>query len=163
MFNRITRFLRGSPVSDRGPSLPLELARRGWKPHGFKGSPVVVLLPERFVVAATPEGVLQATVGGEQVEFSATLHDFQEHRSASLDFVTYLAGKKNLRTRDKGTYRFYYDPADAPPSAVSHRFWVVGIPGAVVVISLLGTRDAAATDALKEVWDAVPDLVGEMF
>src|SRR5260370_3918061 len=29
-----------------GPSLPLDLARRGWKPYRFKDSHVIVLLPE---------------------------------------------------------------------------------------------------------------------
>src|SRR5262245_1100625 len=35
-----------SPESSLGPSLPLQLARRGWKPYKFSNSNVVVFLPE---------------------------------------------------------------------------------------------------------------------
>src|SRR5438552_13247246 len=55
----------------RGPSLPLDLARRGWKPYRFKDSDVVVFLPERLAAGFGPDGVLYGSTDGESAEFSA--------------------------------------------------------------------------------------------
>src|SRR5262245_8268948 len=98
----------------RGPSLPLDLARRGWIPHKFPDSNVVVFLAEGVAAAHDPEGVLMGSTTGKEVEFSATLHGgFEGDRAAALGFVSHLAGGKGLRVQDVGTYRCFYDPTEA--------------------------------------------------
>src|SRR5262249_20110675 len=135
-------FLKRSPKGGdgpaRGPSLPLELARRGWKPYRFRESNVVVFLPEGVAAEFDPDGVLLGLAGGKEVEFSATLHrGFGEHRAGALDFVAHLAREKGRKVRDVGTYRYFYDPTEADVTARAMRFWVIGIPGSVVVVSIL--------------------------
>jgi hypothetical protein len=39
---------------------------------------------------------------------------------------------------------------------------VVGIPGAVVVISIDSTETGPVTEKLQEVWEEIPHLVGEL-
>jgi hypothetical protein len=110
-----------------------------------------------------PDGVLYGSTTGKEVEFSATLHGgFEGDASRALDFVADLAKQRSLPIHDKGTYRWFYDPTDAPPKAVAHRFWVVGIPGALVVISLTGTRKGPLSEILREVRDEIPHIVGEL-
>lgn len=148
---------------ERGPSLPLHLLRRGWRPHRFQDSNVVVILPEEFVADFDDEGVLVGTNDGKEVEFSATLHGgFKKDRAGALDFVTTLAEEKKLKTRDVGTYRYFFDPTDEDPNEVANRFWVVGVPGAVVVISVLGTRESAASEVLGKIRTEIPNIVGEL-
>jgi hypothetical protein len=145
------------------PSLPLDLARRGWKPYRFKDSQVIVLLPEGLNAAFDPEGVLIGTLDGKAVHFSATLHGgFEGNRVGALDFVNYLAKGRGLKVRERGTYRYFFDPTDAPPKAIANRFWVIGIPGAVVVVSILGTRKRPVSDLLREIKEEIPRIVGEL-
>ncbi len=158
-------FSRGTP--DRGPSLPLDLARRGWHPYKFPDSNVVVFLPppSKMVAAFDAEGVLYGSTGPKELEFSATLHaggDFDDDKTMALGFVDHLAAQRGLKTRDKGTYRFFYDPTDADPRSPDHRFWVVGIPGAVVVISIIAEKNGPSSPVLREVWDEIPQIVGEL-
>jgi hypothetical protein len=152
-----------APVPSRGPSLPLDLARRGWRPYKFKDSSVVVFLPTTMAAEFGPDGVLYGSTTGKEVEFSATLHGgFEGDASQALDFVAHLAKQRSLKIHDAGTYRWCYDPTDAPPKAVAPRFWVVGIPGAVVVISLTGTRKGPVSEILREVREEIPHIVGEL-
>src|SRR4051812_4562018 len=84
-----------------GPSLPLELLRRGWKPHKFPDSNVVVILPEAMIADHNDEGVLFASSTSKNVEFSATLHrDFERDRSSAFEFVGRLAAKKVRKFKD---------------------------------------------------------------
>jgi hypothetical protein len=147
----------------RGPSLPLDLARRGWKPHKFRNSNVVVFLPQTVVAAFDPEGVLHGSTTGENVEFSATLHgDFDEAHAGALDFVAHLAKQKRRKVTDVGTYRYFFDPTDEDITATAMRFWVIGIPGSVVVVSILCHGKTPVSEPLKEVRKELPHIVGEL-
>ena len=151
------------PAPERGPSLPLELARRGWRPYRFPESNVVVFLPEGIAAAHNPEGVLMGSTTGKAVEFSATLHGgFAENRAAALDFIDYLAKDRGVTPQDVGTYRFFYDPTETDIHARSERFWVIGIPGAVVVVSILCDGETPVSPLLQEVREAIPQIVGEL-
>jgi DNA-directed RNA polymerase subunit RPC12/RpoP len=162
--------LKKSPEPERteaaehelGPSLPLDLARRGWRPYRFKNSNVVVFLPETMAAAFGPDGVLHGSTTGKETEFSATLHGDFEYNAQALEFVKHLAEKKGRKIHDVGTYRYFYDPTDAPSKALTPRFWVIGIPGAMVVVSIVGTRKGPVSEALQEVRDEIPHIVGEL-
>src|SRR5262245_43217752 len=94
-----------------GPSMPLVLARRGWVPHRFGTSTVVVFLPPEVGAAFDPEGVLHGTTNGTDTEFSATLHGgFEGSRASALDFVAHLAEKKGRPVTEAGTDRYFFDP-----------------------------------------------------
>jgi hypothetical protein len=143
--------------------LQLGLARRGWKPHRFPDSNVVVFLPQDIAAGHDPEGVLHGSTTGTEIELSATLHrGFEDRRRAALEFVSHLARKNRRTVREVGTYRYYYDPTDADVSDTALRFWVIGIPGAVVVLSILCRGKKPVSDPLQEVHDAIPYLVGEI-
>src|SRR5262249_27144798 len=155
--------LFGGDDSSRGPSLPLDLARRGWVPYKFPDSNVVVFLPEGMAAAHDPEGGLMGSTTGKEVEFSATLHGgFEEDRAAALGFLSHMAKKRNLKVQNVGTYSYFYDPADADRRARALRFWVIGIPGAVVVVSILCDGETPVSPLLREVKQAIPQLVGEL-
>jgi hypothetical protein len=146
-----------------GPSLPLELARRGWKPHNFPDSEVVVFLPPAVTASFDPEGVLLGSTTGREVQFSATLHGGFEHDPAkAFDFVSHLAEKKDRKVRDVGTYRYFSDPGDADIEATAMRFWVIGIPGAVVVVSILCNGKTPVSEPLQEVRQEMPHIVAEL-
>jgi hypothetical protein len=156
-------FSGGGNPPKRGPSLPLDLARRGWRPHRFRESNVVVFLPEGVVAALDPEGVLHGSTNGKDVEFSATLHGgFDEDRAGALDFVSHLARKNRRKATDAGTYRYYFDPTEADRAATAHRFWVIGIPGAVVVVSILCDGTTPVSEPLRAVRGELPHIVGEL-
>jgi hypothetical protein len=122
-----------------------------------------VFLPETMAAAFGPDGVLYGSTTGKEPDFSATLHGgFEEERTQALDFVAHLAEERSLELHEVGTYRYFYDPADAPPKEVAPRFWVVGIPGAVVVVSLSGTAKGPVSELLREVREEIPHLVGEL-
>jgi hypothetical protein len=157
------RLFGGDQEPAGGPSLPLGLARRGWIPHKFSDSNVVVLLPEGVGAVHDSEGVLMGSTNGKEVEFSATLHGgFEGSRAAALDFVLHLARKRRLKVHDAGTYRYFYDPTDADKRARAMRFWVIGIPGAVVVVSILCQGETAVSPLLREVSREIPHIVGEL-
>jgi hypothetical protein len=157
------RLFGGGQERARGLSLPLDLARRGWIPHKFPDSNVVVFLPEEVTAAHDPEGVLMGSTTGKEVEFSATLHGgFEEDRAGALDFVSHLAQEKRRRVRDVGTYRYFFDPTEVDIGARAMRFWVIGIPGAVVVVSILCNGKTPVAEALQEVRNEVPQIVGEL-
>jgi hypothetical protein len=151
----------GGKEHDRGPSLPLDLARRGWVPYRFPNSNVVVFLPEGVAAAHDPEGVLMGSTTGKEVEVSATLHGgFEEDRAMALGFVSHLAEQKGLKTKDVGTYRYFYDPTEEDRRTRSLRFWVIGIPGAVVVVSILCEGETPVSPLLQQVASEVPHIIG---
>jgi hypothetical protein len=159
----LKRLFVGTPTHTYGPSLPLELARRGWIPYKFPDSNVVVFLPEGIAAAHNPEGVLMGSTTGEEVEISATLHrGFEENRAGALGFVTHLAKQKKLSVRDVGTYRYFYDPTEADKRANVLRFWVIGIPGSVVVVSIQCNGETPVSPLLQEVKREIPHIVGEL-
>jgi len=126
-------------------------------------SNVVVFLPERVAAAHDPEEVLMGSTTGQEVEFSATLHrGFEGNRAAALGFVSHLASKRGLKVQDAGTYRYFYDPTDADKGARAMRFWVIGVPGAVVVVSILCQGETAVSPLLREVSQEIPRIVGEL-
>ena len=57
---------------------------------------------------------------------------------------------------------FKYDPTLADPNIITERQFVIALPGAVVSLSIHGTREFAATPLLQEVRNAVPYLVGRV-
>jgi hypothetical protein len=157
------RLVGGSQDPACGPSLPLELARRGWIPHKFPDSNVIVFLPKGVGAAHDVEGVLMGSTNAEEVEFSATLHGgFDGERATALGFVSHLARDRGLRVHDVGTYRYFYDPTDADKLARAMRFWVIGIPGAVVVVSILCQGETPVSPRLREVSQEIPRIVGEL-
>jgi len=87
---------------------------------------------------------------------------FDEHRAGALGFVSHLAGQRGLKTRDVGTYRFFYDPTEEDATARTMRFWVIGIPGSVVVVSILCDGETPVSPLLSEVRDEIPQIVGEL-
>jgi hypothetical protein len=149
--------------ADRGPSLPLELARRGWIPYRFPNSNIVVFLPREIAAAHDPEGVLQGSTNGREVEFSATLNAvFEDEPTQALEFVSHLGRKRGLRVRTAGTYRYFLDPAGTDLTERTMRFAVIGIPGYVVVTSILCEGMVPVAPALAEVRDATPHFIGEL-
>ncbi len=163
MIEFFKRLLGVRAPETRGPSLPLELAKRGWIPYRFPNANVVVFLPEGIAAAHDPEGVLMGSSTGKEAEFSATLHSgFEGNRSGALDFVSHLAKKGGHRVREVGTYRYFFDPTDEDISARAMRFWVIGIPGAVVVMSMLCNGKTPVSAAFQDVVKEVPHLVGEL-
>jgi hypothetical protein len=163
MFRFLKRLFAGGEEPPRGPSLPLDLARRGWKPHRFPQSNVVVFLPEGVAAGFDPEGVLVGSTSGKEDEFSATLHGgFNEDRAGALDFVLHLAQEKGRKIQDVGTYRYFFDPTEEDITARAMRFWVIGIPGAVVVVSILCDGKTPVSELLQEVRKEVPHIIGEL-
>lgn len=163
MLSFIKRILGGDVRVDRGPSLPLELAKRGWRPYRFPDTNVVVFLPEGMSAAHDPEGVLLGSSSKSDVEFSATLHrGFEDNSSDSLAFVSHLAKKGKHKLRDVGTYRYFFDPTDVDRNARAMRFWVIGIPGAVVVVSILCNGVVPVSAPLQDVMKELPHIVGEL-
>jgi hypothetical protein len=122
-----------------------------------------VFLPEHLAAAFGPDGVLYGSTDGKTAEFSATLHGgFEEDRAGALDFVAHLARERKLKFHDVGTYRYFFDPTHVAPDEMAPRFWVVGIPGSVVVISLTGTAQGPVPDLLQEIAKEIPHIVGEL-
>jgi hypothetical protein len=147
----------------RGPSLPLELARRGWSPHRFPQSKIVVFLPESIAADFDSEGVLLGSTRAKEIEFSATLHrEFEHDRKGALDFVAHLARQKRRKVRDVGTYSFFFDPTEVDITATANRFWVIGVPGAVVVVSILCNGKIPLSEPLREVQKELPHIIGEL-
>jgi len=163
MFSFWRSLFPGEEKPKRGPSLPLILARKGWTPHRFPNSNVVVFLPPTIAAAFDPEGVLHGSTNGKDTEFSATLHrGFEENRTSALDFVSHLAEKKGRKVREVGTYNYFFDPTDADITETAMRFWVIGVPRAVVVISILCDGKVPVSEPLREVREALPQIVGQL-
>ena len=151
------------PTPSLGPSLPLELSRRGWKPYRFPKSNIVVFLPECMAADFDPEGVLLGSSNSKDIEFSATLHrDFEHDRKSALDFVAHLARQKRRKVQEVGTYHFFFDPTEVDITATANRFWVIGVPGAVVVLSILCNGKIPVSEPLREIHTELPHIIGEL-
>lgn len=140
--------------------VPVELLQRGWVPHQFGDTPVVIALPGQFKVRLAADDTLEAAFQMQQAELTAKLHAGFEEPVLALDFVSDQATQRRVPVHNVGPYRCFYDPGQADPYAVALRMFVVGIPGAVVVMNLWGTREQAATPLLSEVRQMIPHLIG---
>lgn len=147
----------------RHGGVPVELLQRGWMPHQFGITPVVIALPPQFRVRFAADGTLEAHHDVPQPVLTAKLHGgFEGNPLLALEFVADQAQQRRVAFHDVGPYRCYYDPTAADPYAVALRDFVVALPGAIVVLSLWGTREQAATPLLNEVRQMVPHLIGSL-
>lgn len=157
--------LPDSQKSTHGPGLCLALLRNGWKCHRFPRSDVVVALPRDFVADIDDEGVLIGTIDGKSHNFSATLHNQEEFRddpTLAYSFLDILAEKSAAVPIDKGTYRYFRDPKTTGDDQLEYTFYVIAIPGAVVVVSIASTPGLDRPEPLARVEAAIPDLIGEL-
>jgi hypothetical protein len=146
-----------------GRSMGEELMRRGWQPHEFGRTKVAVCLPPQLRVRFSAEGILQAAIDTPHPVVSATLHGgFEENPALAGQFVLQLSQQKRLMLHHVGTHSCFYDPSLADPNVIAERHFVIAMPGAVVSLSIHGTREFAATPLLQEVRNAVPYLVGRV-
>ena len=156
-----------SPASQKvsGASMPTALLRDGWKPYRFPDSEIVVILPQTLVAGFGEDGVLYASSNGTDTDFAATLHtnsEFTNCRELALEFVSDLAAKKGAQVVDVATYRYFADPNVHTEGRNEHNFWVIAIPGAVVVVSLTRAAGSPFPPALESVRAAIPDIIGEL-
>lgn len=152
-------------ANQRVTGLPTDLLRTGWKPYRFPDSDVVVILPQAMTVAFGDDGVLHGSSTDDEPDFTATLHAdprLREDREFALEFVSHLASTKGGRVVDTATYRYFSDPKTERDGLKEHAFWVIGIPGAVVVVSLTRESGSALPNLLEEVRAAIPRIVGEL-
>jgi len=148
-----------------GESLPVKLLREGWTPYCFPGSTVIVALPPGVVGRFSEKGVLRGVARREGAFFTATLHSnskFTQDRKSALEFVQNLAKKKGATAVDVATYRYFVDPTEARDDARVITFFVIGIPGAVVVVTLSRPTEGAASELVERVRQAIPQIVGEV-
>lgn len=148
-----------------GESLPLKLLRDGWIPHSFPNSTVVVVLPSVVTVEFDGKGVLHGFARGLGRFFTATLHTnpkFTQNKSLALEFVENLAKKKGAQAIDVATYTYFIDPKEGQEESRVITFCVVGIPGAVVVLSLSRQPDSPPSELIESVRHAIPHLIGEL-
>jgi hypothetical protein len=153
------------PENPWGKSLPVKLLRDGWTPHCFPNSTVVVILPPGITVQFGGNGVMHAFARGLGRFFTATLHTnpkFTQSKELALKFVGNLAKKKGAEAIDIATYRYFIDPAEGCEDSRIITFCVVGIPGAVVVISLSREADSAPSELIDNIRNAIPQIIGEL-
>ncbi len=148
-----------------GESLPLKLLRDGWTPHCFPNSTIVVALPPGVFVSFSDKGVLKGLARREGRFFTATLHSnskFTQDRKSALDFVQNLAKKKGATAVDVATYRHFVDPTESRNDSRITTFYVIGIPGAVVVVTLSRPPDAPPSELVERIRQAIPYIIGEL-
>ena len=148
-----------------GESLPAKLLRDGWTPHCFPNSAVVVVLPPGVTGRFDEKGVLHGFARGPGRFFTATLHarpQFTKNRALALGFVETLAKKKGAVPIDVATYRYFVDPTEARNDSTIITFYVIGIPGAVVVVTLSRPLDAPPSEPAERVREAIPQIIGEL-
>jgi hypothetical protein len=153
------------PPVPSSASLPTALLREGWTPHRFANSDIVVILPTARIAKFGENGTLYASFSRAKVDFTATLHTnptFKHQLESSLEFVSKLAKKKNAKVVDVATYRYFADPNVSMEKSREHNFWVIGIPSAVVVVSL--TRDVGCSFSpdVERIRLAIPNIIGEL-
>jgi len=152
-------------LRSHGPGLCIALLRDGWKPYRFPHSDVVVALPHDFVAGFDSNGVLIGTIDGQSHNFSATLHgdeQFQADPTFAYEFLNHLALKSAVEPTDKGTYRYFKDPNPKSDSQLKYTFYVIAIPGAVVVVSIASPPGRDRPASLGRIEDAIPDIIGEL-
>jgi len=148
-----------------GESLPVNLLRDGWTPHCFPNSTVMVALPPGVIGRFNDKGVLHGGTPKLGPFFSATLHSnpkFTQDRKSALDFVATLARKKGATAVDVATYRYFVDPTESRNDSRVMTFYVIGIPGAVVVVTLSRPPDAPPPELVERIRGAIPQIVGEV-
>lgn len=156
---------RDDELRSHGPGLCIALLRDGWTPYRFPNSNVVVVVPHDFVAAFDDDGVLLGTLDGQSQNFSATLHaneEFHADPAVAYDFLDRLAEKSNVEPTDKGTYRYYKDPNLTGDERLQYTFYVIAIPGSVVVVSIASTPNRERPETLARIESAIPDIVGEL-
>jgi hypothetical protein len=161
----LNRIFKRQPENPWGESHPVALIRAGWTPHSFPNSTVIVILPPGMTVSFDQEGVLYGFAGGPDPVFTATLQtndEFKQHRELALEFVGDLAEKKGARPIDFATYRYFIDPTEEREGERVITFFVIGIPGAVVVVSLSRQHDSPPLAHVESIRHAIPKLIGEM-
>jgi hypothetical protein len=152
-----------TPVS---ASLPTALLRDGWIPHRFANSDIVVILPRARMAKFGENGTLYASFTRDnKIDFTATLHTnpkFKNQRELALEFISQLSKKKNAKVVDLATYRYFADPTVGIEKSRENNYWVIGIPSAVVVVSL--TRDVGGSfpPAIEGIRLAIPNIIGEL-
>ena len=148
-----------------GTGLCLALLRDGWKCHRFPQSEVIVALPPDFIAAFDDEGVLVGTIDGKSHNFSATLHsseEFRAERKIAYSFLDQLANKAAATPSDKGTYRYFKDPKATGDEQLAYTFYLIAIPGSVVVVSIASSPGHDRPASLARIEAAIPDLIGEL-
>ncbi len=153
------------PENPWGESQPVKLLRDGWTPHCFPNSTVVVALPPGVTVQFDDKGVLHGFTRGLGRFFTATLHTkpkFTQSKELALKFVENLAKKKGAQAVDVATYRYFIDPKEGREDSRVITFCVIGIPGAVVVISLSRQPDSPSSEHIESIRHAIPQIIGEL-
>ena len=153
------------PENPWGESLPVKLLREGWAPHCFPNSTVVVALPPGVTVQFDDKGVLHGFARGLGLFFTATLHTnpkFTQSKELALTFVDNLAKKKGAQAIDTATYKYFIDPTEGREGSRIITFCVIGIPGAVVVVSLSRQPDSPLSEEVKSIRNAIPQIIGEL-
>jgi|GEM_PF-3920155 len=148
-----------------GESLPVKLLRDGWTTHGFPNSTVVVALPPSVTVQFDDKGVLHGFTRELGRFFTATLHTnpkFTQSKELALKFVENLAKKKNAQAIDVATYKYFIDPIEGREGSRNITFCVIGIPGAVVVVSLSRQPDSPLPELIEVISHAIPQIIGEL-
>jgi hypothetical protein len=148
-----------------GESLPTNLLRDGWTPHCFPNSAVVVALPPGVTGRFDDQGVLHGFAHGLGRFFTAKLHTnpkFTQKKELALEFVGNLAKKKRAQAVDVATYRYFIDPTEGREDSRIITFCVIGIPGAVVVVSLRSQPDSPPSEPIERIRHAIPQIVGEL-
>ncbi len=165
MFDAIRKLFSRPPAPTHGGGLCIALLRDGWKCHRFAETDFVVVLPHDFLAAFDGEGVLIGAIDGSSHNFSATLHRheaFTNDPKSAYDFVDHLATKSGARPIDKGTYRYFQDPTTRADDELQYTFYIIGIPGAVVIVSIASAPNQERPETLKRIEAAIPDLIGEL-
>ena len=153
------------PENPWGESLPVKLLRDGWNPYCFPNSTVVVALPPGVSVQFDDKGVLHGFARGLGRFLTATLHTnpkFAQSKDLALKFVENLARKKGAQAVDVATYRYFIDPTEGREDSRIITFCVIGIPGAVVVVSLSRQPDSPPFEQIESIRQAIPQIIGEL-
>jgi len=143
----------------------VKLLREGWTPHCFPNSTVVVALPPGVTVQFDDKGVLHGFARGLGRFFTATLHTnskFTQSKELALKFVENLAKKKGAQAIDVATYKYFIDPIEGHEGSRVITFCVIGIPGAVVVVSLSRQPDSPPSELVESIRHAIPQIIGEL-
>jgi hypothetical protein len=94
---------------------------------------------------------------------TATLHTnpkFTQSKELALKFVENLAKKKGAEPIDVATYRYFIDPKEGHEDSRIITFFVIGIPGAMVVVSLSRQPDSPPSELIKSIRHAIPYIIG---
>jgi hypothetical protein len=154
------------PPAPMSASLPTALLRDGWTPHRFANSDIVVILPKARIAKFGENGTLYASFDRDnKIDFTATLHTspkFKDQRELALEFVSELSKKKNAKVVDLATYRYFADPNVGIEKSRENNYWVIGIPGAVVVVSLSRYVGGSFPSTVEGIRLAIPRIIGEL-